>query len=764
MTVIDKKYFAFISYKREDEAWAKWLQHKLEHYKLPSNLNGRSDLPKEIRPIFRDTSDLAGGVLAEEIKNALENSQYLIVICSPRAAQSEWVGKEVQSFIEMGRIDKIIPFIVGGAPYSENVEEECFPLSLRKLPKEQELLGVNINEMGRDAAAVKVVASMFGLQFDELWQRQEREKRRRRSWIISASIIGFLVMTGVAGWIWRQNVEIKEKDWKMMEEQSRLVSEKIKTTAKNDSYLARIIALSYLLNNKYDNENYVPEFESALRTATTYNSAVFVGHTAAVTSTFFSNDGQYILSTSYDKTIKLWDASNGVCLKTFYGHSNHVNKAVFNHDLSKIASCSDDKTVIIWDIDSLKILNTLYGHENGVYSVAFSPDGKHLLSSSRDKTIRIWDVVTGECLKVLKGHEKMVECAVYSPDGQKIVSASADRTVKVWDANRGVCIKTLFGHQKNVQSVEFSPDGRYIVSASVDCTVKIWDFDTMECIHTLKGHTKSVQYASFSNDGNMVASSSDDATTRLWDVTSGNCMEILKGHTIYVTSPHFSPDSKRIVTGSVDYTVRVWDVGNVDGSYDKVKSFNIYSVKNPPSYSQDGQHITCYSNDSIWVCDVLSGERLSAEKTSNVNANICPESNVSMTSHDGKEIITIDINTICVSDIKTGKRLRTFLGHTAKIYGFTLSDDDKYLITVSHDSTIKIWDYKSGVCVQSIVDVQNKYVVYGPDNKTFATVSLDYGELKVWNFPPLQELIDQTCERFKDRPLTEEEKKLYYLE
>ena len=59
----NKEYFAFISYKREDEKWAVWLQNKLEHYKLPSNMNGRTDLPKEIRPIFRDKSELAGGVL-----------------------------------------------------------------------------------------------------------------------------------------------------------------------------------------------------------------------------------------------------------------------------------------------------------------------------------------------------------------------------------------------------------------------------------------------------------------------------------------------------------------------------------------------------------------------------------------------------------------------------------------------------------------------------------------------------------------------------
>ena len=100
---MDKRYFAFISYKREDEKWAKWLQEKLEHYRFPTNLNGRTDLPKSIRPTFRDVTDLTPGLLAEEIKKALNDSQWLIVVCSPRSAKSQWVCKEAQTFIDLGR-------------------------------------------------------------------------------------------------------------------------------------------------------------------------------------------------------------------------------------------------------------------------------------------------------------------------------------------------------------------------------------------------------------------------------------------------------------------------------------------------------------------------------------------------------------------------------------------------------------------------------------------------------------------------------------
>ena len=208
-----KKYFAFISYKREDEKWAKWLQHELEHYRLPLNVRkADASLPKEIRPVFKDTSELAAGVLANEIHDALENSKYLIVVCSPRSSKSEWVGKEVQTFIDMGRSEYIIPFIIAGKAFSDNPDEECFPLSLREMPKESELLGVNINEMGREAAVVKVVARMFGLQFDTLWQRREREKRMRRNRIIAAVAVFVLSVMGVAGWIWHQNVELEARN------------------------------------------------------------------------------------------------------------------------------------------------------------------------------------------------------------------------------------------------------------------------------------------------------------------------------------------------------------------------------------------------------------------------------------------------------------------------------------------------------------------------------------------------------------------------
>ncbi|MDR3261102.1 MAG: toll/interleukin-1 receptor domain-containing protein, partial [Tannerella sp.] len=193
------EYYAFISYKREDEKWAKWLQNKLEHYRLPSVIRKEIPrLPKRIRPVFRDKTDLGAGLLTDSLRKELEKSQYLIVICSPQSAKSEWVGKEINAFVEMGRADRIIPFVVAGTPYS-NDEQECFhPVIKAKIP---DILGINVNEIGKQQAFVKVAAKLLDLRFDSVWDRYRRKQSKQR---IIAVVVGLFLLIGL-GYVWDYN-------------------------------------------------------------------------------------------------------------------------------------------------------------------------------------------------------------------------------------------------------------------------------------------------------------------------------------------------------------------------------------------------------------------------------------------------------------------------------------------------------------------------------------------------------------------------------
>lgn len=179
---IKYKRYAFISYSHKDVKEAKWLHKHLEYYKLPSDIfNEYDENNRYLRPVFRDKEDIGTGVLKSVLRKELEVSEYLIIICSPNSAQSTYVSQEAQVFIDQGRIDHIIPYIIDGVPKSGG-EKECFPESLinhvDQFP-DDELLGANINEVGRPKAFIRVVSSLLNVEFDTLWKRHKREQKKR---------------------------------------------------------------------------------------------------------------------------------------------------------------------------------------------------------------------------------------------------------------------------------------------------------------------------------------------------------------------------------------------------------------------------------------------------------------------------------------------------------------------------------------------------------------------------------------------------------
>ena len=119
--------------------------------------------------------------------------------------------------------------------------------------------------------------------------------------------------------------------------------------------------------------------------------------------------------------------------KILRGHTYIVTSVSFSPDGSRIVSGSWDKSVRVWDASSGELMNTLEGHTGWVRSVSFSPDGSRIVSGSDDSSVRVWDASSGELLKVLDGHTSEVTSVSFSPDGSRIVSGSGDNSVRVWD-------------------------------------------------------------------------------------------------------------------------------------------------------------------------------------------------------------------------------------------------------------------------------------------------------------------------------------------
>lgn len=199
-------YYAFISYSHKDAKWAEWIQRAIEHYKLPAVIRkeAQKPLPKRIAPVFRDATDLGVDVLVDGLHAELENSRYLIVVCSPNSAKPNAEGKsfvdeEVRHFCELGRAKQIIPVIIEGTP------EESFGPVL----KSKEILALDATKQPKARILNDIVAKILGLKPDALWRRAERERKKR---LVIRSILCGLVglCAAFAGWFaWDSNRLVK---------------------------------------------------------------------------------------------------------------------------------------------------------------------------------------------------------------------------------------------------------------------------------------------------------------------------------------------------------------------------------------------------------------------------------------------------------------------------------------------------------------------------------------------------------------------------
>jgi len=296
---------------------------------------------------------------------------------------------------------------------------------------------------------------------------------------------------------------------------------------------------------------------------------VYRRHSHWVKAVAWSPDDKRIASGSFDKTVQVWDATNGNHVFTYKGHSDRVKAVAWSPDGKRVASSSWDSTVQVWDAADGSNVFTYWGHSSRVNAiacsaeaVAWSPDGKYIASGSGsfDKTVQVWDATNGNHVFTYKGHGGGVYAVAWSPDGKRIASGSFDKTVQVWDAVDGGNVFTYKGHSYEVTAVAWSPDGKRIASSGgyKDNTVQVWDAMDGGHVFTYKGHSYGVDAVAWSPDSKRIASGSFDRTVQVWDATNGGNIVTYKGHSSHVNAITWSLDSKRIASGSHDKTVQVW--------------------------------------------------------------------------------------------------------------------------------------------------------------------------------------------------------------
>lgn len=189
-----------------------------------------------------------------------------------------------------------------------------------------------------------------------------------------------------------------------------------------------------------------------------------------------STASKYLLSSSADKSVRLWSLETWTCLVIYKGHDHPVWDVTWGPFGHYFVTGSQDKTARLWSTDQIAFLRMFVGHDMDVDTVCFHPNNAYVFTGSCDKIVRMWAITNGYPVRMFTGHAGNVTSLVCSPNGKLLASADDSGTIILWDLGPGRLLKRMRGHGKGgIWSLSWSVESTVLVSGGADGTVRVWD-------------------------------------------------------------------------------------------------------------------------------------------------------------------------------------------------------------------------------------------------------------------------------------------------
>jgi len=803
-------WLAFISYSHLDKKWAKWLQNKLEYYKLPSYIKKENpNLPSSLRPIFRDETDLPLGLLTENIKKALDSSLFLIVICSRNAVSSKYVDDEINYFLQRHKETHIIPFIIDGIPHSSSEEKECFPSELSKI--KGDLLAANINELGKDYAAVKVVSSLLGgLDIIKLWNRYEESKEK-------------------------EQLQLKKLNNHLLDLSSRASSIKAQDLISNESNaFATKIALSLYTQNQKNGNSTPVEVENLLRNATLGNA----GEMYRLCSFAFSPNSFPRYITSPDKRffvisdelmISIFDTLSLNKITTGLGFLfDDIDTYCFNQDCTLYLHC-DLRELFVFDIKARKIIfkkPNIYKNRSETAKKAFFIQNKKIAVFSQN-TVIVFDVETQLSLLQLELNNIIDACDFHNDLFIVHNNNSLDSSITISKVSldTGVILtiakgeKWSFAKSNNYLSIlidnvliintptssfntPFVGSGQ-IIHVSDDGLIYIFNKLTQKAIiydiannqsHILLG----IKKISISPDGKWGLFQRNETSMYYFELKKRNNHSYIKRQLLHTSNDLISYSS---ISTTDNHQILIVDDKNVCSLYD---SISLNKIGERMLSKEDKYIIFCNSHErfikvsqqekgsiyhihliewnpivSVFVFNDDKQRKEYPQKWNYYSGQIkpCTKENTSRpftwggrTYHEEPVSVSVKGSNKHFSDgylfNSKGKVIvscENFLKDDIEQMTAFFIKSLNYLVVVAQYSfsigkILYVWTIKTG----SLIFTKKIHSCQFELSYDDIYHSIVFGH-KVIEFPPITDIVTCAQKRFKDVELTEEEKKLYYL-
>ncbi len=300
------------------------------------------------------------------------------------------------------------------------------------------------------------------------------------------------------------------------------------------------------------------------------------------------------------------------------------------------------------------------GHRTDVRSLALSSDDR-MLASACNGSLKIWNVRTQSCIRTLDCGYAL--CATFLPGDKIVVVGNRNGELELYDIASSTLIDTVKAHEGPIWTLHVHPDGRSMATGSADKSAKFYGFEVIqEEIPGTKrttprfklAHTRTLKISDdilslrFSPDSRLIALSLLDNTVKVFFVDSLKLFLNLYGHKLPVLSMDISYDSKLIVTCSADKNVRLWglDFGDCHKAFFAHQDSIMHVAFVPHNQDGNGHHFFSASKDRL------------------------------IKYWDGDKF----------------EQIQKLQGHHGEIWALAVSRKGEFLVSASHDKSIRVWD------------------------------------------------------------------------
>ena len=283
-----------------------------------------------------------------------------------------------------------------------------------------------------------------------------------------------------------------------------------------------------------------------------------------------SSSSRVVLATGgYDHTVRIWDASSGVCYKSFLHADKQVNSLCVTADKNHVAAGGNP--LIRWyDVNAkgAEPLLSFSGHASNVMAVGVERTARFLFSCSEDGSIRIWDPRAGVASVREYDARRAVNSVVLHPNQGELISGDHSGAVRVWDLVANKCSSELVPEGDTpVSSVSIAADASLVAASTYNGSCFFWAPPTeggrdYVPVKKLRAHRAYITACCLSPDAHYFATTSSDRTMRLWNTHDFSLAATLTGHARWVWDAAFSADSSYVVTASSDMTAKLWHISS----------------------------------------------------------------------------------------------------------------------------------------------------------------------------------------------------------